>query len=360
MTDICVPCTCQPEHHNQDVRDLRWMRAALAQARVAAVNSEVPVGAVVVYGDQIIGRGANASIQTHDPTAHAEIVALRDAARHTSNYRLEDCELFVTLEPCVMCAGAMLHARLKRVVFGALDPKTGSAGSVVNVFAIAAINHQTQVVGGILADECAHQLHEFFSNQRQRLAQEKVRSGGILRDDALRTQESRFDVLHDMPGPAFYVHDLPALNGLRLHYVDTGPLDADSAFVYLHGSADWSYVWRQRVVQARAQGQRVVCPDLIGFGRSDKPKKVSAHSLPWHALYMVQLFDRLSLKKVTLVVAPDMESFADEILLAASARITHINFQQPAALTTQALNAPYPDNGHRAALRAFSATVRHS
>src|SRR5665647_1345775 len=121
------------------------MGLALEQARLAGAAGEVPVGAVVVRKGQVIGVGRNMPVGTSDPTAHAEIVALREAARALGNYRLDGCELFVTLEPCAMCAGAMLHARLKRVVFGSFDPKTGAAGSIVNLFDNPALNHQTQV-----------------------------------------------------------------------------------------------------------------------------------------------------------------------------------------------------------------------
>jgi tRNA(adenine34) deaminase len=142
------------------------MQLALAQAVLAAQAGEVPVGAVLVKNGVLLAAAHNAPIGLHDPSAHAEMLALRLAAKCLGNYRLEDCELFVTLEPCTMCAGAMLHARLKRVVFGAFDPKTGAAGSVLNVFATPQINHQTQAQGGVLADECAAALQSFFKAKR--------------------------------------------------------------------------------------------------------------------------------------------------------------------------------------------------
>ena len=146
-----------------------FMTLALAQARLAMTAGEVPVGAVVVRAGQVIAVGRNASIGQHDPSAHAEIVALRAAAGQLGNYRLIDCELFVTLEPCAMCVGAILHARLKRVVFGAADPKTGAAGSVLDLFVNSSLNHQTQVEGGFLANECAGVLQEFFRVRRNLL-----------------------------------------------------------------------------------------------------------------------------------------------------------------------------------------------
>ena len=149
-----------------NVADEAFMRQALAQAQLAADAGEVPVGAVVVCDGQVVAVGCNAPIGAHDPTAHAEIVALRAAAAELGNYRLPQCELYVTLEPCAMCSGAMLHARLKRVVFGAPDPKTGAAGSVLNLFEQAQLNHHTALCGGVLAAEAADALKTFFSQRR--------------------------------------------------------------------------------------------------------------------------------------------------------------------------------------------------
>jgi tRNA(adenine34) deaminase len=149
--------------------DEAFMRMALNAAAEAKLAGEVPVGAVVVRDGEVISIGYNQPIGRHDPTAHAEIAALRTAAQAVGNYRLVDCTLYVTLEPCVMCAGAMMHARLARVVFGASDPKTGACGSVVNLFAEKKLNHQTHVVGGVLAEECGAMLSTFFSERRQQL-----------------------------------------------------------------------------------------------------------------------------------------------------------------------------------------------
>ncbi len=151
--------------------DEDFMREALTLAGQAAQLGEVPVGAVVVKEGKIIGRGFNAPISRHDPSAHAEIAALRDAAQHIGNYRLVDCELFVTLEPCVMCVGAMFHARIARVVFGAPEYKTGAAGSVLNLFTHAQLNHHATIQGGVMADECAKTLTDFFALRR---AQQKA------------------------------------------------------------------------------------------------------------------------------------------------------------------------------------------
>jgi tRNA(adenine34) deaminase len=142
------------------------MRVALARAAAAALTGEVPVGAVLVRGEEIVAVGGNAPIASHDPTAHAEIVALRAGGRALGSYRLTDTTLYVTLEPCVMCASAMVHARVRRLVFGAWDARAGAAGSLTNVFALPGLNHRVDVFGGVLLEECARLLEEFFAQRR--------------------------------------------------------------------------------------------------------------------------------------------------------------------------------------------------
>jgi tRNA(adenine34) deaminase len=163
------------EHRNATIshraeataEDARWMGEAIALAREAGARGEVPVGAIVVHEGRILGRGGNAPITRSDPTAHAEIAALREAAAALANYRLPGAALFVTLEPCAMCVGAMLHARVARVVFGAADPKTGACGSIVDLFAEPRLNHHATVVAGVRADECGALLSSFFAARRQ-------------------------------------------------------------------------------------------------------------------------------------------------------------------------------------------------
>ena len=149
------------------MNDEMFMREALVQEQYATAAGEVPVGAVVVRDGGIISTGFNCPISGHDPTAHAEIMALRNAAAVCRNYRLPDCELYVTLEPCAMCVGAMIHARLKRVIFGAYDPKTGACGSVVDLFMQKELNHHTTVTGGVLQDDCSAMLKAFFAERRK-------------------------------------------------------------------------------------------------------------------------------------------------------------------------------------------------
>jgi tRNA(adenine34) deaminase len=146
--------------------DQQYMRMAIEQAQLAAQSGEVPVGAVLVKDGQVISKAFNKPIANHDPSAHAEMLALREAALSEGNYRIPGSTLYVTLEPCAMCSGAMLHARIDRVVFGAPDPKTGAAGSVLDLFASKQINHQTSVEGGIMSEECGQLLRDFFKGRR--------------------------------------------------------------------------------------------------------------------------------------------------------------------------------------------------
>jgi tRNA(adenine34) deaminase len=146
--------------------DRQFMQQALEQAHLAALAGEVPVGAVLVRDGEVVSKGFNQPITTHDPSAHAEMLALRQAALSEQNYRLPGTTLYVTLEPCAMCAGAMLHARVERVVYGAADPKTGAAGSVLDVFSSKQINHQTTAEGGVMGEECGQLLRDFFKERR--------------------------------------------------------------------------------------------------------------------------------------------------------------------------------------------------
>lgn len=373
------------------------MALALAQAQEAAEQGEIPVGAVIVRHGQVIATGRNTPIGEHDPTAHAEIVALRAAALALGNYRLDECEMFVTLEPCAMCSGAMLHARLKRVVFGAADAKTGAAGSVINLFDLPQLNHQTALQGGVMAEQGSALLQDFFRLRRAG-QKEDARRRHPLRDDALRTPDSAFQGLPDYPWAAHYVSDLPALAGLRLHYLDergehpsaqTG--EPPLTYLCLHGPSSWSYHFRKMIPSLLKAGQRVIAPDLIGFGKSDKPKKEHFHTLTVHRQILLELVERLDLKNIVLVLEDDAgllgrtlplsapqryrgllvmnALMADgklanwpELLASGAAELAWLRL--PAASLQELLcltvgvrvadAAPFPDQGHRAGLRAFS------
>lgn len=158
-------------------QDRFWMRRALELAQRAAEAGEVPVGAVLVQGDGVVGEGWNRPISLCDPTAHAEMIALRAAAARIGNYRLVDSTLYVTLEPCPMCAGAMVHARVARVVYGAADPRAGAAGTVFDLLCSTVLNHRAEVTGGILAEECGTLLREFFRSRRSAPAESPVNAG---------------------------------------------------------------------------------------------------------------------------------------------------------------------------------------
>jgi len=368
------------------------MGLALDQAREAALAGEVPVGAVVVKDGQLIATGRNAPIECHDPTAHAEVVALREAAHRLGNYRLDGCTLYVTLEPCAMCAGAMLHARLDRVVYGAADLKTGAAGSVLNLFTHTELNHHTQVTPGVMAQDCGQLLQRFFADRRQ--AQGRARMP--LREDALRTPEDRFLHLPDYPWQPHYVSDLPALHGLRMHYLDEGARDAPITWLCLHGNPAWSYLYRKMIPVWLQAGHRVVAPDLIGFGKSDKPKRVDFHRFDWHRQVVLEWVERLDLQRVALVVQDWGGLLGLTLPMAAPQRYGHLLVMNTHLATAEtpltdgfkawremcekkpdfevsrlfargnphmspqecaAYDAPYPDAGHRAALRAFPPMV---
>ena len=318
--------------------DIGFMQLALRQAQAAADAGEVPVGAVVVRAGQVIASAHNAPLASHDPTAHAEVNAMRAAAQALGNYRLDDCTLYVTLEPCAMCSGAALHARFKRVVFGATEPKTGAAGSVLNLFAHEQINHQTQVTGGVLADACAQVLQSFFEQRRAQQQLIKV----PLREDALRTPDSAFvglDVPHAM---SHFTADLPALEGLRLHWFDNRQDGQVAAHVYLHGLDGWS---AQYATQLQSE-EPVIALDLAGFGLSDKPKKVATHRMAWHAQVLQEFLAHMQPAPVALHAPRDMAPLLAKLALP-------IHWVDTPALPTALRDAPYPDRGHLAGPRAL-------
>jgi tRNA(adenine34) deaminase len=334
--------------------DEDWMREALVQARAAMDAGEVPVGAVLVKDGVVVATGRNTPVAAHDPTAHAEIMALRAAAAAIGNYRLDGCELFVTLEPCAMCAGAMLHARLARVVFGAHDPKTGAAGSVLDLFARSELNHRTLLRGNVLADASSLLLQTFFRHRREAAR----KASQPLRDDALRTPDERFALLPDFGVSARWAPGSPSQRGWRMHCIDTGPQDAAAAVLCLHAPGHWSYFFRHLLTMPHI---RWLAPDLIGFGRSDKPKREAVHTWEWHRDVLLEWLGPLECVPLRIVCAPGAERLAVALTEAAP----HLFVQgvdpirwldipeTPDALADLAWRAPFPDRGFEAGLRAL-------
>ena len=319
--------------------DLGFMQLALRQAQAAADAGDVPVGDLVVRAGQVIAAGHNTPLTRLDPTAHAEVNAMRAAAQALGNYRLDDCTLYVTLEPCAMCSGAALNARFKRVVFGATEPKTGAAGSMLNLFAHPHINHQTQVTGGVLAAECAQVLQQFFEQRRDQQQRCKV----PLREDALRTPDDAWVGL-DLPLTlSHFTADLPALEGLRLHWFDNRQEAPQAApHIYLHGLDGWSAQYRDQLLSKEA----VIALDLPGFGLSDKPKKVATHRIAWHAQVLREFLSRLQPAPLALHAPRVMAPLLTHLDLP-------IHWVDTSEWPEAWRDAPYPDQGHMAGPRAL-------
>lgn len=331
------------------------MRHALGLAQQAAAVGEVPVGAVIVRDGIVVGQGHNTPVAGHDPTAHAEVQALRDAAHRLGNWRLDGCTLYVTLEPCAMCAGAVLNARLDRVVYGAAEPRTGAAGSVLNLFALPQINHHTTVTAGVLAADCGAVMTNFFRQRRTRQHQQ-AQAAHPLPDTALRLPPTSLQALAqlpDWPWPPRWRNDLPSAHRLRLAAVDeSGPVPAQHAahpgpchtgkrsdtgqpdecdilpcapaspavpatlpadpptplpltWLCIHGHAEWGYAFRHLLPPWLEAGHRVVVPDLPGFGRSDRPKKTASHTADWHIRILGEWVQALNLQRIILVARGD-------------------------------------------------------
>ncbi len=318
--------------------DLGFMQLALRQAHAAAESGEVPVGAVVVRAGQVVAASHNAPVSSHDPTAHAEVNAIRAAAQALGNYRLDDCTLYVTLEPCAMCSGAALHARFKRVVYGASESKTGAAGSVLNLFSQTQLNHHTQVSGGVLAADCAQLLQDFFQQRRALQQQSKV----PVREDALRTADHCFEGLDVPKALSRFTVDLPALEGLRLHWFDNRQDELIAPHVYLHGPDDWSASYLPQLLST----EPVIALDLAGFGCSDIPKQVAAHRLAWHNQVLAEFLASIHPAPLALHAPRSMAPLLTSLQLP-------IHWVDAAPLSPALRDAPYPDQGHTAGPRAL-------
>lgn len=297
--------------------DLFYMQQALTMAQVATTYNEVPVGAVLVKNGQIIAQAFNQCIQNSDPSAHAEIMALRQAAKATQNYRLEDCELFVTLEPCSMCAGAIFNARIKRVVFGAFDKKAGAAGSVLNLFQYPLLNHHTTVQGGVLADSSITLLQHFFATKRKK--HQEWSQNHKLREDFLRLPDGdyqKFIRQNTLAEWSVFNNQCESIKGVRLHYLDSHPCNPlaenmsssppRTTFLLLPGLLEYCAHYLDLFHRLKNQGHRVLVIDSVGSGFSDKPKKLRHASLQdstaYHSRYLDELLEILGLSNVHFLV----------------------------------------------------------
>ncbi|RYF49740.1 MAG: tRNA adenosine(34) deaminase TadA [Cytophagaceae bacterium] len=253
------------------------------------------------------------------------------------------------MEPCAMCAGTMLHARLARVVYGARDPKTGAAGSVVDLFSLQQLNHQTRVKGDVLFDVCARVIRAFFHQRRQ---QGKVASRP-LRDNALRTPEERFSHLPHRGLQSAWSMSAPIQQGWQMHWIDTSANGSEVPVLCLHGPGQWGYFFRHVTDIKKV---RWIIPDLIGFGRSDKPKRESVHNWEWHNDVLLQWLTSLQTGPVWLAYAESAAPLVDLLRMKSLGLIGQRVFPMPDEHTghaSEAWQAPFPDRGHEAALRAL-------
>ncbi len=292
------------------------MQLAIQQAAEAELANEVPVGAVIVKDGEVIAVGRNRTLETGDPTAHAEIVALREAAKIVGTHRLDGLELFVTLEPCPMCTGAVFHSRLSRLVYGAADPKTGSAGSVTNLFDIRQLNHHTALTAGVLAESCGSQLQSFF----QKIRRDKTRARVRLREDAVRSNEKDFAEFKEFLTDSHY---FVTSEGWRIHYIDSGGAPESKVILCLHDFPFWSYQFKRLLPFLTKRGYRVVMPDLVGCGLSDKPKRSSWHSPQSHAAALHQLLSSLAVSRVQSIALGASEKIIENLVI-----ISNIKFDK--------------------------------
>lgn len=342
-----------------------FLRLALAQAQAAQAAGEVPVGAVLVHQGQVIAQGHNAVIAQHDPSAHAEIMALRCAGQALGNYRLQDCQLYVTLEPCAMCAGALAHARVQAVIYGVADPRAGAAGSVLDVLQQSGISHRPKAYcaqdlalpDAQLKTDLAQLLPDFFQMRRRH----QQAAAWPLHPAALRTPEACFQpeslqLSHELPA-ARYCADLPSLAGLRLHYWDSQPEpDAQSAvYICLHDGDTWSQDFAE-FYALQGQVARVLVPDLPGFGRSDKWKKRTAYSAAiWSQVlreWLARLLSDAHHRAIYWVLADGQHP----LLPALQQEWPHssvLPWAKPTKAARPWAQWPYPDAGHRAGPQAW-------
>lgn len=357
------------------------MQLALEQARAGERAGEIPVGAAILLDGKVVAVGYNQAISGCDPTAHAEIVAIRAAAKALGNYRLDRCEMYVTLEPCAMCMGAILHSRIAKLYFGAPDPKTGACGSVLNLPGDSRINHHCEVAGGISQAQCAQHLTDYF----QRLRKDRRISRRPLREDALRLEKT---VLAPFVPNAEPVQrdDLEASKGLGVHVWQHrhAPSNPRCLVLCLHGATSWSYIYHDLLSIDIPPDVMVCAIDLPGHGNSDKTKTGTEFDIAFQLGIINALVVQTKAKTVHIVaqdigcelgvwlagenpdrihgmtflnpVCSDFLASADKYKPTCSIRsrqqfIAHIADQcGPDQHAIEALCAPYPDAGHMAGL----------
>ena len=345
--------------------DRYFMSLAIAQAVEAEQAGEVPVGAVIVKDSKVIAVGRNRTIEWNDPSAHAEVVALRAAATILGTYRMSELELFVTLEPCAMCSGTIFHSRLARVVYGAPDPKTGCAGSVVNLFGMHQLNHHTRVTSGLMSAECTALLSDFFKRNRQL----KTVNFQPLREDSLRTSVTAFSGLDLIPLPDKYFY---SSDGFRMHYLHFKSEALSKTLLCIHDLPYWSYDLTPWLDKLRASGHTLLIPDMLGCGLSDKPKRSTFHTIFIHARLIKEIILNLKISSFDILVFGSGLSIAEALLkefISIDIKLIHVrinedshtqNFKfskRPAisnslnALTSEAMQyvrAPFSDQGYTA------------
>lgn len=350
------------------------MQLALQQACIAETTGEIPVGAVVLLDGEVVGVGHNQTISSNDPTAHAEVVALRAAANKLGNYRLDKCTVYVTLEPCAMCMGAMLHSRVAQVYFGAYDPKTGACGSVLNLPGEPRINHHCKVTGGILDSVCSRHLSDYFVRLRAKKHQRHV----PMREDALRLPLGT--LTNYMAGVESHtIDDIKAANGLRVQvwHSPLPPSTPKNLVLCLHGSTSWSCIFRNFLVSDLPDTTVVWALDCLGHGGSDKTKKGYEFNLE-NQLNVLDEFLTLLPESTVHVVGQDTGSeLAVHLASSNPNRIASLTLLNPVGMDSkqsaikgqsirsrqqyiaalhhqclnnsaavEALSAPYPDAGH--------------
>jgi|GEM_PF-59284 tRNA(adenine34) deaminase len=287
---------------DQGALDETHMRVALEQAQVASQRGEVPVGAALYQGETLIAQAHNSPISLCDPSAHAEILVLKEAAKVLGNYRLEDCTLYVTLEPCAMCAGAIFNARVREVVYAAPDAKSGAAGSVIDLFANAQLNHHARIRGGVLKQQSVSLLQDFFKEQRrlQRLGDEQLSL--FLREDAIRKPMQSMPGFH---GPSCSSSHLVLRStpGMRLHYLQAHAKSAVAlkTYVCLHGVNTCSSVFDPLLQNLCESGASVLAPDMMGYGGSDRFKKSQSYDFALAMRALLEWMDAKDLQELTLI-----------------------------------------------------------